>query len=520
MRRRQRETSGVEGVRTVLLLVASLGTAGCSLDTSGLGDPDARTDTTDVDVPPVDVDADGEDDTPLDGPECQRDFDCGDLTCADGWLRCVDNRCVPMDPWECPQDLVLCTRNSCPGGSNACDSRPIAGRCTLGYVCNQDFGCTTTTSSCSSDGECGDGIACTVDRCVPGDADGMCIHDPEDADGDTVGGNYGWLESEGRFECPGGDCDDTNPEISPDHPEICGNGIDDDCDTLADYADRDSTCTTLPPHDSCETAVPLVVDDRVPEVRDDLATEIESRPLDSWCVDGSRFEGRAAYFRLDLSGREGPLRVVFDTKDCGFDTVLSLFQGCGGGAPELICNDDRNGEPTSGSRFEHRRLDPGLYIVRVAGRWPDQAGAYTLRFSVEPAGGEASCGNPIDASDGGTFIGWLSDPGEIGEHTDRGSCVNDLTGAGDQERFVIRPPVPIDLFINSAGTQFPHALYLRGGDCTAFLSDDACVQGAAGAGEVLFLADWAGTAYITLDWVPPLTSSGNPDRPYQLLILQ
>ena len=469
-------------------------------------------------MPPVDVDVDADgDDTPPDGPQCRRDSDCGDLSCADGWLRCVDSRCVAMAPSECPGDDILCTRDYCPGGSNACQRIADPNRCTPGYSCAIEYGCVYRTT-CSSDAQCDDAIDCTVDRCAPGGT--YCIHDPEDADGDTVGGNYGWLESAGRYECPGGDCDDANPEISPDRPEICGNGLDDDCDTLADYADPDSTCTTLPPHDSCETAVPLIVDDRIPEVRDELATGIESRALDSWCVDGSSFAGRAAYFQLDLSGRDGPLRVVFDTKDCGFDTVVSLFQGCGGGAPELICNDDRNGDPTAGSRFEHRRLDPGLYIVRVAGRWPDQAGAYTLRFSVQPAGGEASCDDPIEASDGGTFIGWLSDPGEILEHADQGTCALSVTSHGDQERFVLRPTGEIDLVVDATGTPFDHALYLRVGSCSRTTpADDACVKGTPGAPAVLIQPAWAGTAYLTLDWDPPLATSGNPDQPYQLLIL-
>lgn len=48
-----------------------------------------------------------------------------------------------------------------------------------------------------------------------------------DNDGD------GWVEA--MNECvPGGDCDDNNPDINPGVEEICGNGIDDNCDGETD----------------------------------------------------------------------------------------------------------------------------------------------------------------------------------------------------------------------------------------------------------------------------------------------
>ncbi|HWB21098.1 MAG TPA: thrombospondin type 3 repeat-containing protein [Phycisphaerales bacterium] len=43
------------------------------------------------------------------------------------------------------------------------------------------------------------------------------------------------LDNDGDgFSPQQGDCDDTNPNVNPIHPEICGNLIDDDCDGLVD----------------------------------------------------------------------------------------------------------------------------------------------------------------------------------------------------------------------------------------------------------------------------------------------
>ena len=53
------------------------------------------------------------------------------------------------------------------------------------------------------------------------DCDGIVPEDEADDDGD------GWRICEG-------DCDDGNPEVNPVHPEVPGNGIDDDCDGLTD----------------------------------------------------------------------------------------------------------------------------------------------------------------------------------------------------------------------------------------------------------------------------------------------
>src|SRR5688572_14968589 len=96
---------------------------------------------------------------------------------------------------------------------------------------------------------CDDGVACTIDVCVP--ATGTCEFRRPDADGD----------GSGDVACGGSDCNDMDPEIRPGRFEIC-NGIDDNCTRgggaepaedmdMDGFADDEAPCFggTIPPTD-------------------------------------------------------------------------------------------------------------------------------------------------------------------------------------------------------------------------------------------------------------------------------
>ncbi|MFC1611892.1 putative metal-binding motif-containing protein [Myxococcota bacterium] len=86
-------------------------------------------------------------------------------------------------------------------------------------------------SRCAVDTDCSDGVDCTMDTCV----DGVCVfwEDFCDLDGD------GLSPAEG-------DCDDNDPNVFPGAAEMCGDGIDQDCDNVVDEGCvSDWTCSTI-----------------------------------------------------------------------------------------------------------------------------------------------------------------------------------------------------------------------------------------------------------------------------------
>ncbi len=159
----------------------------------------------------------GDDSTdPTLGGPCADDGQCGDD------FDCTSDRC----------DLKLGQCRHSPSDAK-CDD---AVYCNGAEVCDPKLGCLAGPPV-----SCADSDPCTIDTCV--EATHSCSRVPRDADGD---GDPVW-------NCPGGgDCDDTDPNVSSKSKEVCNNHKDDDCDGVIDEAD-----CTAPAYDTCVD--PLVI---------------------------------------------------------------------------------------------------------------------------------------------------------------------------------------------------------------------------------------------------------------------
>lgn len=116
--------------------------------------------------------------------------------------------------------------------------------CSAGMVCEGCGGTGKTClpgcrvdAQCPTNMKCNAMVLCTECPCAPG----WCDLDPcRDVDGD------GYVPTtDTAVQCPGklrGDCDDTRKLVNPGQPEVCANGLDDDCDGLPDA--RDDACRT------------------------------------------------------------------------------------------------------------------------------------------------------------------------------------------------------------------------------------------------------------------------------------
>jgi Putative metal-binding motif len=415
----------------------------------------------DIPLEPVEPDIPTPRDTP-DVPDrplfCTGDLQCSDSNVCNGTERCVAGSCVSSAPLSC-DDGIDCTADTCdPRGG--CRSVPDNLRCDDGLFCNGAERC-TPGRGCTRGTVvfCDDGNPCTLDSCSEGSR--SCVRAPVDRDGDGF--------PDGR--CGGSDCDDSNRNVNPGVREVCGDGVDNNCDGFADC--RDAVCARTPACGVCMVTGPEGMfcsdgrDNDCNGLIDCSDRACAASPACSMCVPTGTERERVAC----TDGRDNDCNGLIDCRDPQCATVPECVM-CVPTGPEQ-CRDGRDND-CNGSTDCADRACAGTDVCVVV---------------------------PNDVCEMATV---LSVPGRVSGDTSRArndyapSCTPDSTA--QDVAFVIRNPIRQTLVINTRGSAFDTVLHVFRDRCAGMSL--ACNDDIPGGGldsELILSNAEPGVYFIVVD---------------------
>ncbi len=280
--------------------------------------------------------------------------------------------------------------------------------------------------------DCGDGDDCTIDTCI--EETDACDHVMEDGDSDGFAPE----------SCGGPDCDDTDVDINPDAVDVCGDGIDQDCDG------EDA------PPGACSCPITVTV----PTARSGSTTGMPS------IYDGScaRSTGAPEVIYELVLGSDTDLFVELSSPS-SYAIVYIVEATCDG--TEVACIMDY--DPGLGLS-----LSAGTYYLIVDGRDTSDEGDYTLTIDtwVPPIliAGNDDCGSAYALTADGTYGGnntTLSDDAEPA------TCAGTSVGRGGQDAwFTFTLTSSSAIHLDTRGSTYDTVLYVRRGSCTG--TEAAC----------------------------------------------
>ncbi|MEM1028922.1 MAG: putative metal-binding motif-containing protein [Myxococcota bacterium] len=376
-------------------------------------------------------------------------------------------------------DGFACTFDACDGELLRCRFLPDDSLCQNGIycdgleVCDNRLGCIL--------GEpitCSDGSSCTINTCD--EATESCLEAPRDVDGD----------GDPDENCGGGDCNDLDPLVSSLQPEICGNGLDDDCDLTFDEV----TCTN-PQHDTCLDPLDITAPGTYP-----MSTVAAAPHYGASCGVADPALSRDVVAALALPA--GPVRDVQVTvRTDDVDVAAALLDQCGQAGTELACSGGF--DHPDGGRVAKVRLrsvgDPSvagvvpLYVFTEGGTAP-----VAVRYEVLPASTpppNETCATALPLTPGTPVVASVVDAvSDVGS-----ACAletGDLLYA-----FTLTQNQDVELFGSSVDGDGRPVVSLRNQDCALPSDEIACN---AGGPARVFRRDLApGTYFVAVGATAP-----------------
>lgn len=271
-----------------------------------------------------------------------------------------------VDDGQC-NDQIACTYDSCDTTAGRCLNVPDDTQCDNGIYCDGREVC-VVGHGCESGPviTCSTGNACTIAQCV--EANKGCLYVPRDVDQDG--------DPDGH--CTGGhDCDDLDPNVSSLHPEVCDNGVDDNCNGVID----ETPCVS-PQGETCAGAVAISGAGTY-----GLSTVGNGMTLSASCGVTNPSAGQTVIAAIAVpAGPAADLEVWATTGSV--EVAVALQAVCGQPSSELGCG---SGTGATSVRARAYGVTPGTYYAVVTTQSPASVELKVVLLPPTPRATNVDC---------------------------------------------------------------------------------------------------------------------------------
>ncbi|MDP8999984.1 MAG: putative metal-binding motif-containing protein, partial [Myxococcota bacterium] len=354
-----------------------------------------------------------------------------------------------VDDGQC-NDMIRCTYDSCDQTAHRCANIPDDSLCDNGVYCDGRERCVPRRGCVPGPVvSCSDGNACHIADCV--EASKSCAYVPRDVDQDG--------DPDGHC-MDGHDCNDLDPNVSSLRAEVCGNGIDDNCNGRID----EMPCVT-PLGNTCATAVAVAGPGTYR-----LSTIGCTGTFTTSC--SVTTPSAAQNVTAAVTVPPGPnvdLEVWVSTSNV--EVALALQKTCGLPSSEIACSSAKGATTV---RARGRNLAPGTYYVVVTTQSPTPVDLKVAFLSPTPAATNVDCATARPLQPGVPTIVSIIDP-----PTSLASACTVATTGQLTYSFAVTQPYDVRVYASTMQGSGSPVVGLRDPTCKGASDELTCRSGAA-----------------------------------------